>query len=159
MKKAAVCWMLISLWTLACAPTPAVVDLQAEREAVLQADRDFARETAERGVEAWVSYFSEDGVMLPAAGEVVRGHAAIRELMAPAFESPDYTMAWAPTFAEVSGGGDLAYTFGTYETTATNSEGDRTVTHGRYVTVWRKQTDGVWKVALDVGNIAQDGQE
>ena len=158
MRNALVCLVLASSWTIACAPTP-VVDLETEREAVLQADIDFAQATAERGVEAWVSYFTEDGVMLPAVGEVVRGHAAIRDLLAPAFEIPGYTMAWNPIFAEVSEGGNLAYTFGDYEITMPDADGNRGVTRGRYVTVWRKEADSGWKVAFDMGNIAPDGPE
>jgi ketosteroid isomerase-like protein len=157
MKRAAVCLVLASMWPLACVPTP-VPDLEAERDAVLQADRDFARAVAERGVEAWVSHFSDDGVMLEAAGEV-RGHAAIHELMAPAFESPGFAMTWTPAFAAVSQGGDLAYTYGTYETTAPDAEGALGTTHGRYVTIWRKQTDGTWKVVFDMGNTEPEGQE
>lgn len=164
MRRAAVCLILASIWTSGCAPSPGLdprpgVDVEAERQAVLQADREFMQETAERGVEAWVSYFSEDGAMLPATGEVVRGHAAIRALMAPAFEIPGYTITWDPTFAEVSEGGDLAYTFGNYETTVSDAEGNRMATRGRYVTVWRKQDDGSWKVVLDMGNTEDVGQE
>lgn len=157
MKRAAVCLVLASMWPLACAPTP-VLDLEAEREAVLQADRDFAEAVAERGVEAWVSYFAEDGVMLTTTGEV-RGHVAIRELMTPAFESPGFALSWTPAFAEVSEGGDLAYTFGTYERTVTDAEGTLGTTRGRYVTIWRKQTDGTWKVVFDMGNTEPEGQE
>ena len=157
MKRAAFYLVLTAMVTAGCAPAP--VDLEPERQAVLQADRDFAQATAERGVEAWVSYFSEDGVMLPAAGDVVRGHAAIRDLMAPAFESPGYAIMWTPAFAEVAEGGDLAYTFGTYETSALDAAGNRTDTHGRYVTVWKKQADGNWKAVLDMGNSSPDDKE
>ena len=44
-------------------------------------------------------------------------------------------------------------------TAMSDAEGNRDVTRGRYVTVWRKQADGSWKVALDLGNTEPDGQE
>jgi ketosteroid isomerase-like protein len=157
MKIVAMSVILIALVSLGCAQAPA--DLESEQEAVIQADRDFARDTAEGGVEAWVSYFSQDGVMLPDTGEVVRGHESIRALMGPAFDVPGYSLSWTPEFAEVSASADLAYTFGTYEASAPDAEGNPVVTRGRYVTIWRKDANGSWKVVLDIGNTRRDGQE
>jgi len=157
MKIVAMCVVLITLSGVSCAQAP--VDLEAEREAVMQADRDFARDTAKNGVEAWVSYFSQDGVMLPDTGEVVRGHESIHALMAPAFDIPGFSLSWTPEFAEVSVSADLAYTFGSYETSAPDADGNRVVARGRYVTIWRKDADGGWKVVLDIGNTRPEGQE
>ena len=33
-----------------------------------------------------------------------------------------------------------------------NAEGVPTVTKGKYVTIWRKQSDGLWKVVVDIAN-------
>ncbi len=57
------------------------IDPAAEREALLEADRAFARETAARGVEGWLDFHLEDAHNVPAAGAAVVGHAAIRERM------------------------------------------------------------------------------
>ena len=43
------------------------VDLARERKGLLDADAQFARETAERGVEAWAAWFAEDGATSVAA--------------------------------------------------------------------------------------------
>ena len=45
--------------------------------------------------------------------------------------------------AEISKGGDLAYTQGTYSMTHTDPKSKKAVTEeGKYVTVHKKQTDG-----------------
>ena len=55
-------------------------------------------------------------------------------------------LTWAPDAAEVSASGDLGYTIGTYRRTA----GGKTGT-GSYVTIWKKSSDGAWRVAVDIG--------
>jgi ketosteroid isomerase-like protein len=123
-------------------------DLLAE---VMEADRVFAREVAANGLEAWVSAFAQDGAMLPASGPVLVGHEAVREAMASAFQIPGFSLAWEPLGGAVSQSGDLAYTFGNYE----HKVDSEVVTRGRYVTVWRRQADGQWRVVADIGNREQ----
>lgn len=48
--------------------------------------------------------------------------------------------------------GELGYTVGQYTITVTGEDGERSVEKGKYVTIWRKQADGSWKVVLDGGN-------
>jgi ketosteroid isomerase-like protein len=128
------------------------IDLDAEREALLQADRDFDLDTAERGADGWADAFREDGVMFPRSG-MVTGRESIREFMTPAF-SGDAKLRWEPVFAEVGSGGDLGYTHGTWKQIATTEAGEDTVlSTGNYVSIWRKVPGEGWKVALDIGNI------
>jgi ketosteroid isomerase-like protein len=47
-------------------------------------------------------------------------------------------------FADTSMAGDLGYTYGTY------ALGGTPASHGFYVRVWSRGSDGVWRVALDV---------
>ena len=75
------------------------MDLEAEREALMQADRDFDRDTAERGADGWADAFRENGVMYPKAGKI-EGREAIREFMAPAFAG-EVKLRWEPVFAEI----------------------------------------------------------
>jgi uncharacterized protein (TIGR02246 family) len=122
------------------------------RQQIMQADRDFDAATAVKGADGWASYFAEDGKMYGADGNLLTGRAAIRELMAPLFGNPKNSLRWEPTFAAVSQSGDLGYTTGKSKRLGPGPDGKMTERDGRYLTVWRKQKDGSWKVEIDVGN-------
>jgi uncharacterized protein (TIGR02246 family) len=141
----------LMLTALATAGCHLRIDPEVERTALEESDRAFARDTAERGVEGWVAWFDEDGVMLPAGSPLTRGHEAIRELMTPAFADPAVTLHWEPTEARVSRSGDLGYTLGWYELRRKTGEETIALKRGKYVTIWRKQEDGTWKVIVDAG--------
>lgn len=135
---------LLMIWS--CSPP---LDQASTRAELMEADRAFAVETAERGIDGWVETFAEDGAMFPAGGPVVRGRAAIRKLMSPAFEDEAFSLVWEPTEADVSG--ELGYTIGRSERTATGPDGTLTTSIGKYITIWKKQPDGTWKVVADIG--------
>jgi len=117
----------------------------------MAADRAFAKATATKGVEGWVETFADDGAMLPAGLPIVRGHEAIRDLMSPAFESEGFEFHWEPEEADIAASGDIGYTIGRYERTVTGSDGTSNTTTGKYVSIWKRQEDGTWKVAVDLG--------
>jgi len=119
-------------------------------EAIRVADLAFAKATAERGVEGWVSYFADSGVMVIPGRNVV-GRTAIRELMAPELGDTTVALTWRPVSVEVAPGGKMGYTIGRWDRTSRVNAG-APVRHGSYVTIWRKQGDGTWKAVLDIGN-------
>ncbi len=123
-------------------------DRAAVEESLMRADRDFAAATEEDGVDGWVAWFAPDGAMITAGGEV-QGRDAIRERMAPFLSDSGARLLWEPTYAR-AGGGDLGYTIGVSRTLARDSAGTLLGT-GNYLTVWRRQTDGTWKVERDIG--------
>ena len=138
------CWLVLA----ACAqqaPPP------ADPEVLMEADRAFAAAVAQGGTEAWVSWFAEDGAQIqPGTGEI-RGHDAIRALMA-GLDDPGLTLIWEPLRADISAGGDLGWTTGSYVSRAVGGDGETRTGQGRYVTIWRRQADGSWKVVMDLGN-------
>jgi uncharacterized protein (TIGR02246 family) len=126
-------------------------DVHAETE-LLAADRAFAHDTLERGIEGWMDGFTEDGTMLPAGEPLARGKAAIREVMEGFFRDPGVRLEWDPDRAQVSASGDLGYTLG--HTTVAKvgpSGGELVLAKLKYMTVWKRQADGHWKVAATVG--------
>ena len=122
------------------------------KEQLMQADRDFDKLTAAKGVEGWVASFAEDGRMFGQDGNPVVGRPKIREMMAPTFSNPKNTLRWQPDYADAAASGDLGYTSGTSQRRVVADDGTVTERDGRYVTIWRKQKDGTWKVAADIGN-------
>ncbi len=124
---------------------------EVEREALMDADRRFGEATAERGVEGWLGYFAEDGVMFRPGG-MVTGHDSIRALMTPLLVDTSYALGWEPMDAQVSAARDLGYTVGRYHSTRRREDGTALVQRGSYVTIWKKQSGGQWRVVLDIGS-------
>lgn len=60
-------------------------------------------------------------------------------------------LTWQPVFAAMSRSADLGYTTGPAEFRK-NKEDEKPFGFGQYISIWRKQKDGTWKVALDVGH-------
>jgi ketosteroid isomerase-like protein len=116
-------------------------------------DLEFADATDKRGVEGWVSYFATDGAQLSARAEVVRGPDAVREQMSQFFAKGDRKLSWKPLLVQVSPAGDMGYTYGPYEVLSVGRDGvTEVIRRGTYMTVWRREKDGRWKVIADLGS-------
>lgn len=127
-------------------------DLARTKQLILEADLDFARAAAERGADGWAAWFTEDGRQFTEHG-TIQGRAAIRAHMAPVFADTNFRLDWHPTAAEAAASGDLGWTVGRWEASHRKPDGSKAVTGtGSYVTLWKRQADGGWKVALDIGN-------
>jgi hypothetical protein len=63
----------------------------------------------------------------------------------------EYLLTWTPTDAAMGPSGDMGYTWGHFEGSSKDANGNPVTTSGRYMTIWRKQPDGSWKVVLDAG--------
>jgi ketosteroid isomerase-like protein len=125
----------------------------AENAAVLlEADRAFDRETNARGIDGWVEWFAEDGRMFPDGRDVTQGKAAIRELMGPFLSRTGNSLRWEPVGGDIAASGELGYTFGYSTSRRPNEAGDMGDHFGKYVTIWKKQGDGGWRVVLDIGS-------
>ncbi|MDB4961102.1 MAG: hypothetical protein JWP01_1101 [Myxococcales bacterium] len=106
------------------------------------ADRAFAADTTARGIDGWMAAFAPDGGMLR-KGQRVTG-AELAETMRPVLTGG--TLAWAPIASGVAG--SIGFTVGKATFTGkTAADGWRST----YVTIWRKQADGTWKVLFDTG--------
>jgi ketosteroid isomerase-like protein len=145
-----VLWISLTLSGWTCKSSD-VASLE-ERDALIKADTDFDKATAEKGIEGWVACFAENGSMLTGTDPPITGHEAIRKAMEGAFKNPDFSLRWQPTRAEVLIPGVLGYTAGRYERRAKNQDGKKTLGRGMYVSVWKKQPDKSWKIVLDTGN-------
>jgi len=59
-------------------------------------------------------------------------------------------ITWQPLIAEIAGSSDLAYTVGNYQFHTMKAE-EKPSKFGSFVTLWKKQPDNAWKVAVDMG--------
>jgi ketosteroid isomerase-like protein len=109
----------------------------------------FAKDVLERGGAAFADWFAEDGVALGNGQAPVVGRVAIAK--SAAWDPKVYQLTWTPTDATMGPSGDVGYTWGHFEGHSKDANGNPVATTGRYITIWRKQPDGNWKVVLDAG--------
>jgi ketosteroid isomerase-like protein len=117
---------------------------------LLDADRAFAKATAERGVEGWMEFMAPNAVQLQA--EPLVGLDQIRAGMTRQFNSPGFKLLWEPVKAEFVGNGNVGYTVGHYQVHYNSDDGKPVVRQGSYLTTWQQQKDGSWKVVSDIGS-------
>lgn len=121
------------------------------REELLEADRAFARDTAARGLEGWMSWFHEDALH-NGQGGLLRGKPRLREYYAGFIGTPGFQLVWEPLHAEASPDGRMGFTVGMGTAIRRKPDGSEERRPARYLTVWRKGADGRWKVVTDLGN-------
>ena len=110
-----------------------------------QKEREFSQSAATRGfIGAFLDYFDDSCIAFYPQPENAK-HALTGEPESQA------SLVWRPTFVEVSTSGDFGFTTGPSEYRAGGVK-DSTVYYGHFVSVWKKNGDGKWKVVLDIGS-------
>ncbi|MFQ5927047.1 MAG: YybH family protein [Terriglobia bacterium] len=139
---------------VACQPQPPDTRA-ADEQAIREADSKWSKATGAKDIEGFLSFLADDASLLPPNAPIATGKEAIREWGSGMMTNPGFAVSWQPTQVEVSRAGDLGYTLGTYELTLNDAEGNPVTERGKYVTVWKKQGDGSWKVVADIFNADQ----
>jgi uncharacterized protein (TIGR02246 family) len=145
------CCLALLLLTSACNQAPPDTRA-ADESAVRDADTQWAKTAAANDLDGTVSYYTDDASLLPPNAPIATGKQAIRAVWASSLLSPDATVAWQVTKAEVARSGDLAYVVGAYQITPKGPQGKALEDHGKLVEVWKKQADGKWKTVADIFN-------
>ena len=114
---------------------------------LIELEARFAKSVAEAGGKAFATWFADDAVTLNNGRPPVLGRANIA---AQAQWDPKvYQLSWIPSGAQMAPSNDMGFTWGHYEGRSIDKNGQPVITSGRYMTVWKKQSDGNWKVAMD----------
>jgi ketosteroid isomerase-like protein len=125
----------------------------SERDRLLERDANWAKLASEGGdVSEIVSYWTEDAVVIPAGMPNVVGKDAIREYVESSLAIPGFRISWSSSDAEVSGDGTLGFVLSSNEISMDGPDGEQVVSRGRAVTVWRRDSDGEWRCAVDIWN-------
>ncbi len=76
----------------------------------------------------------------------------------PAFADSSFRLEWEPEEARVEASGKLGWTWGRYNSRSIGADGVEKVGRGKFLTVWRRNAEGVWKVEADIGNDEPGGE-
>jgi hypothetical protein len=118
-------------------------NLKSELDGLVETERAFARLSIASGTrEAFLANLSDESVLFRPGP--VPGKSWTKDSTPPASQ-----LDWQPEFADISQAADLGYTTGPWQLRRTPQ--DPPAAFGHYVTLWKKQPDGHWKIAIDIG--------
>jgi ketosteroid isomerase-like protein len=128
-------------------------DELAERERLLERDAEWAAVASEgQDVDRILSYWTVDAVVLPPGFAPVIGRAALRDYVENCLRIPGFKITWKSTDVKFSPDLNLAYMFGENSVTIGGPNGKPVTTKGRAVAIWRRESDGIWRCAVDIWN-------
>jgi len=111
---------------------------------VVASERAFAAASLEKGMhEAFLANLAQDAILFDPLPTPAR----------PAHEGKPPSkgkLSWGPTWVAVSSAGDLALSTGPWEFRVPEDAAKEPST-GHFFSVWRRQPDGAWRVAVDAG--------
>src|SRR2546423_493780 len=146
MRKFVVVLALLLFTTAICAQD---AKLSNDQRDLVETERAFARYCVENGIRAaWLEYFADDGIIFQPGPINSKAFYTQRPPQAKPFRG---SLNWEPRWGDISSAGDLGYNIGPW-TYTDNTSGREPDAHGYFMSVWRKQPDGKWKVALDFGS-------
>jgi uncharacterized protein (TIGR02246 family) len=141
-----------ALLTVGCtqAPPPVVDTRDADIKAIKDADAAEAKDMADKAFDRMASYYADNATLYTPGAPAAVGKEAI-QAMSKTLRDMDLDLKFSSTKVDVAKSGDLGYAAGTYTEMATDPKTKRRMMEkGNYVTVYKKQADGAWKIIEDI---------
>ena len=124
---------------------------QAVRSAIEGTNAQFVAAANRGDTAAVAALYTADAVVLPPNAEMVRGRQGVKEFFDALIQQMGVPRLTLDTI-QVDEVGDTACEVGAYTMKLQPSGGEPVSDNGKYVVVWKRQTDGSWKLAVDIWN-------
>jgi uncharacterized protein (TIGR02246 family) len=154
---------LVLMLTLAACAAPAKApeepsspppDLAALRNTIQAREKEWSAAFLAGDAAGVAALYTEDGAQVQASGDWFRGRDGITKAMQTQFDTLAVT-AREDITDEVFPAGDYVVEIGHYSYQGTSKAGNKPRSAaGRYMVLWRKDTDGVWRLHRDIGSEA-----
>ena len=119
-----------------------VQDHSSEAAAIMKADSAWDKMSETKSAEGWLSYYSDDAIMMPPGENVCKDKASREASIKNMFAVPGMSLRFQTTKAEVSKSGDIGYAVGVYQWKSKDAKGKDYHETGKYTEVWKKHADG-----------------
>ena len=141
---------LLVLLLFSCSAEPEKNSVEKWKQEIMEVEKAFALMADEEGISrAFLSYAAEDAVLMR-NNKLVIGKQNLSMLYENQASKPkDEKLSWMPDFVDVSASGDMAYTYGQFTYSYTDSTGTTVENNGVFHTVWKRQADGSWRFVWD----------
>jgi uncharacterized protein (TIGR02246 family) len=123
-------------------------DVKAIKDDLAQWQKDFNA----KDVDKLASHYADDVLVVNPGSAVIKGREAGKAAYKEFAADPAFSLTFEVSRVEVAQSGDLAYAQGSFKMTATNPATKKPFEDkGTYIEVYKKQADGSWKSAIDMG--------
>lgn len=118
------------------------------KKEIFAVEKEFEAMAKAEGIPAaFTKFAAEDGVIMR-GDTVIAGKSAIHKFYS-AKNLIGHKLEWTADFIYVAESGDLAYTYGKYIYTITDSTGAKSQSKGYFHSVWKRQENGEWRFVWD----------
>jgi ketosteroid isomerase-like protein len=127
------------------------VDIAAIKAAITADEKAWSDQfqARPRSLDALVARYTADADFVT-SGVKANGSANIRKAYEEGLKDPNFNFTFAADQVDVAASGDLAYARGRFKETYTDAATDKPKSDtGSFITVYKKQEDGSWKVVQD----------
>lgn len=132
------------------APQETVVNQAEEQEALMNVNRQWAKAASP---EQFLSFIKSDALLMAPDKGVIKGHEGIGAFLGEMQSIPGFKIEWEPQSATVSKSGDLGYTVDRILVSFDGENGETVKLFEKGITVWKKDAEGNWKMAVDIWNV------
>src|SRR6476646_4917325 len=133
--------VLVAGWSVAQDAVPSTLRDMADTE------REFARTARVKGIrDSFLDFFAADSIAF--TPDVTSARDRLLKQEATPFSVNE--LLWEPRTGDVAASGEIGWLTGP-STFIDHSTPDATPRYGNYLSVWRRQADGRWRVFIDVG--------
>lgn len=143
--------VFVSMFVMLGASMASVAEPPSPTEQVFAVERAFARTMADRDLEAFATFLSDEAVFFSGT-KTLRGRQQITEAWAAYFADPAPPFSWDPDQVVVLESGTLALSTGP----VVDPSGQVV---GRFNSIWRLDAPGVWRIVFDKGSPASPGPQ
>jgi ketosteroid isomerase-like protein len=121
-------------------------DIPPALAAMADAERAFAAAARVKGIrDAFLEFFTDDAMFEPGAG---LAKEQLRKQKPAPFSVRE--LVWEPRTGDVAASGELGWLTGP-GTFIDHATADQTARYSNYLSVWRREPDGRWRVFIDLG--------
>jgi uncharacterized protein (TIGR02246 family) len=126
---------------------PQEVNMPALRKAISDANSAYILAYEKSDAHSLAGLFTEDATMLQPNVDPVKGRDKFLEQITSMMRHSAF-QDWKITILDVSASGTMACEIGKYAYTLRPQGKEPVSISGKYVTVWKQQPDGSWKIAV-----------
>lgn len=142
----------LSLWMASCSETPpAAPDTRADEKIIRDGETQWNADFQAKDADKLVNHYADDATVTVAGVPLAKGKDAIGAAVKKILSDKNFAENCTTATVEVAKSGDIAYSQGTCTTTMSDRKTGKPINEkDNYVTVYKKEAGGFWKVIEDI---------